>query len=42
MFWVVSVYVPGTNTSAIVPSLTKTAVCPSRTMSLAPILISFS
>jgi hypothetical protein len=42
MFFVSSVYVPGGNASAMVPSLTKTATCDSRTTSLAPILISFS
>ena len=41
-FCVSSVYVPGVKTSAIVPSLTNTATWPSRTISLAPILISFS
>ncbi len=42
MFWVCRVYVPGWKTSAMRPSLTKTAVCDSRTTSLAPILISLS
>ncbi len=42
MFFVCSVYVPGGKTSAICPSLTKTAVCDSRTISFAPILISLS
>ena len=41
-FLVSSVYIPGENTSAIVPSLTNTAAWLSRTMSLAFILISFS
>src|SRR5215510_13010354 len=39
-FCVVSVYVPGPKTSASLPSFTKTAVCPSRTISFAPFLIS--
>ena len=40
-FCVVSLYVPGLNTSASWPSFTKTAIWPSRTTSLAPYLISF-
>ncbi|CPU67468.1 Uncharacterised protein [Mycobacteroides abscessus] len=39
-FLVSSVYVPGPNTSASRPSLTKTALCPSRTTSFAWFLIS--
>ena len=42
MFAVSRVCMPGPNTSAICPSLMKTAGCPSRTVSLAPILISLS
>ena len=46
MFWVFSSYMPGPKTSATWPlpnwpSLTMTASWPSRTVSLAPILISF-
>src|SRR5262249_8075239 len=41
MFLVSSVYMPGSLTSASWPSLTNPAACPSRTMSLAPFLISF-
>lgn len=33
-------HIPGSKTSATCPSLTKTARCPGRTVSLAPILIS--
>jgi hypothetical protein len=40
MFWVLRVCSPGPNTSAICPSFTKMAACPSRTVSFAPILIS--
>src|SRR5258706_4400931 len=40
MFCVVSVYMPGLYTSASWPSLMNTAICPSRTVSLAPYLIS--
>ena len=40
-FSVDSVYLPGAKTSAIAPSLIKTAHCASRTVSCAPILISF-
>ena len=42
MVWVVSVYMPGPKTSAILPSLTKTAICESRTVRLAPYWISKS
>jgi hypothetical protein len=40
MFSVVSVYVPGANTSATRPSSTNTAAWPGRTISLAPLFIS--
>src|SRR4051794_17709379 len=40
--WVSRVYMPGSFTSASWPSLTNPAACPSRTMSLAPFLISLS
>ena len=40
MLEVCSSYRPGWNTSASCPSLTKMAVCPSRTVSCAPIMIS--
>ncbi len=41
-FPVCSSCMPGAKTSAMRPMFTKTATCDSRTMSLAPILISFS
>jgi hypothetical protein len=41
MFLVSRVYVPGPFTSASWPSLTNAAAWPSRTISLAPFLISF-
>jgi hypothetical protein len=41
MFCVVSSCVPGLYTSASLPSFTKAAICPSRTTSFAPYLISF-
>ncbi|CAB3695102.1 hypothetical protein LMG26845_04949 [Achromobacter insuavis] len=40
--WVVSLYMPGPNTSATLPSLTNTAICDSRTVRLAPYWISKS
>src|ERR1035441_3211656 len=40
--WVVRVYSPGWNTSAIWPSLTKMAICESRTVNLPPFWISIS
>ncbi|MCY1369099.1 hypothetical protein D9M69_561180 [compost metagenome] len=39
---VVSLYMPGPNTSATWPSLTNTAICDSRTVSEAPFWISIS
>ena len=42
MVWVVSLYMPGPNTSAIWPSFTNTAICDSRTVSDAPYWISMS
>src|SRR5262245_55595911 len=41
MFFVSSVYIPGSLTSASCPSFTKPAAWPSRTTSFAPFLISF-
>jgi hypothetical protein len=40
--WVVSLWVPGPNTSAMMPSLTNTATCDSRTFRMAPFWISKS
>ena len=42
MVCVVSLYMPGPNTSATLPSLTNTAICDSRTVSEAPYWISMS
>src|SRR5205085_5160884 len=42
MVCVVSLYIPGPNTSATLPSLTNIAICDSRTVSDAPYWISMS